>query len=84
MSLARGRSLLTCTEKGVAAIRKLSYEAQDEDMGVSASCQADTSLVAANWSVSESGCILSLRVDSSERYAIIGGYEVPLSSQFLE
>lgn len=43
----------------------------DEDMGVSTSSPAGDSII---WSVADSGCVLCLRVDGSERYAVFGGY----------
>ena len=74
--------MLTCTEQGVVAIQRISCQDDDEDMGVSAGGDEDMGVSTSNqsgsdamvWSVTDSGCILCLRVDGSERYAVFGGY----------
>ena len=66
----------------MAAIQRIAWQDEDEDMdvstggdedmGVSTSSQAGSDSIV--WSVTEAGCILCLRVDGSERYAVFGGY----------
>jgi phosphoglucomutase len=63
----------------VAAIQRISCQDEDEDMGVSTGGDEDmgvstSSQAGSVWSVTDSGCILCLRVDGSERYAVFGGY----------
>lgn len=66
----------------MAAIQRISCRDEDEDMGVSAGGDEDMGVSTSNqagsdaiaWSVTDSGCILCLRVDGSERYAVFGGY----------
>ncbi len=58
---------MTCTEKGVAAIQRVPDQIKGE--------ATDSELLIANWSISESGCVLCLRVDTTEQHAAFGGYE---------
>lgn len=81
-----GSALLTCTEQGVAAIQRIHCRDEDEDMGVSNGGDVSTSTPAEPiiWSVADSGCVLCLRVDASERYALFGGKGVDVSLWDLE
>uniref|UniRef100_A0A7I4AKR3 Ribosome biogenesis protein NSA1 n=1 Tax=Physcomitrium patens TaxID=3218 RepID=A0A7I4AKR3_PHYPA len=87
-----GTAVLTCTEQGVAAIQRISFPADDEDMGVSndgdedmgVSTSSQVSSDAIVWSVADSGSVCCLRVDGSERYAIFGGKGVEVSMWDLE
>ncbi|KAG0624808.1 hypothetical protein M758_2G005500 [Ceratodon purpureus] len=87
-----GTAVLTCTEQGVVAIQRISCQDDDEDMGVSAGGDEDMGVSTSNqsgsdamvWSVTDSGCILCLRVDGSERYAVFGGKGVDVSMWDLE
>lgn len=60
----------------MAAIQRIHCRDEDEDMGVSNGDDVSTSTPAEPiiWSVADSGCVLCLRVDASERYALFGGY----------
>ncbi|CAK9255974.1 unnamed protein product [Sphagnum jensenii] len=64
-SSSGGKSVLTCTEKGVAAIQRVPDQIKGE--------ATDSELLIANWSISESGCVLCLRVDTTEQHAAFGG-----------
>jgi len=82
MCYSRGTALLTCTEQGVAAIQRIHCRDEDEDMGVSTGGDEDMGVSTSSpadsivWSVADSGCVLCLRVDGSERYALFGGYVI--------